>query len=179
MGVHPGRIARGTVEHLACDGPAPEAAPTIMVVVPILTVLGIAALRQNHGLHTTLEAHSVAADTFMFLTQMLSVQILFALLGLLVLRRQGYGARFLSLSGTRSAGSYALVCPAVALSVMTQFWVNKGLVASGLIAKFGVAYWAFTLPAIALQIVSIVLVYRLHRLHFAKAPAAPALVPAE
>lgn len=160
-------------------GTAPEAAPTIMVVVPILTVLGIAALRQNHGLHTTLESHTAAADTFMFLTQMLSVQILFALLGLLVLRRQGYGARFLSLSGTRSAGSYALVCPGVALSVMIQFWVNKGLVASGLIAQFGVAYWAFTLPAILLQIVTIALVFRLHRLHFAKAPGDAAMVPAE
>lgn len=160
-------------------GTAPEAAPTIMVVVPILTVLGIAFLRQEHGLHTTFDVHSGAGETFMFLTTVLSVQILFGLLGVLILRRQGYGAKFLSKDGVRSAGSYALICPGVAGSVMIQFWVNKGLVATGLIAKFGVAYWAFTIPALVLQFGMIYLVWKLHRLHFARPQAAAIAVPAE
>jgi hypothetical protein len=39
------------------NGVAREAAPTLMVIVPILTVLGIMGLRQAHGLHTTFDAH--------------------------------------------------------------------------------------------------------------------------
>ena len=160
-------------------GTAPEAAPTIMVVVPILTVLGITYLRQNHGLHTTFDVHSVAGETFMFLTTFLTIQILFALLGLLIMRRQNYAAKFLTKTGTRSAGSYALICPGVAGSVMIQFWVNKGLVATGLIAKFGVAYWAFTMPALILQFGMIYLVWKLHRLHFSRPQAGAMAVPAE
>ena len=161
-------------------GAAPEAAPTLMVVVPILTVLGIALLRQNHGLHTTLGVHGAPGETFMLLTKLLAVQVLFVLMGMLVLRRQGYAARYLAADGTRSAGSYALVCPGVALSVMLHFWVNKGLVASGLIAKFGVAYWAFTAPALILQVAMLYLVWKLHALHFARgADAGGVAVPAE
>lgn len=158
-------------------GTAKEAGPTLMVVVPILTVLGIMFLRQNHGLHATFEVHGTAAETMIFLARLLSIQILFLLLGLLVLRRQGYFADFVFGSKT-SPGSYALVCPGVALSVMTQFFVNKGLVAAGIIAKFGIAYWSITAIAIAFQIAMVVLVLRLNRQHFGK-PASGAAVPAE
>lgn len=160
-------------------GTAREAAPTLMVVVPVLTVLGIAMMRQNHGLHTTFEVHGGAGETFIMLSRILAVQILFAGLGLLVLRRQGYAQDYLSAQGTRSAGSYALICPGVALSVMIHFWVNKGLVATGLIAKFGFAFWAFTTPALLLQVWMILLVIKLHRLHFARPNADAAAVPAE
>lgn len=160
-------------------GTAPEAAPTIMVIVPIMTVLGIMFLRQTHGLHSTFESHVTDAQTFMFLNKALAVQAMFGLLGLLVLRRQGYAKKFLAQDGQRSAGSYALICPGVAGSVMIHFWVNKGLVATGLIAKFGIAYWAFTLPAILLQFGMIFLIWKLHRLHFARYQESPNTVAAE
>lgn len=167
------------VSSMIQHGTSPEAAPTIMVIVPILTVLGIASLRQSHGLHTTFDVHGAAGDTFRFLTLFLAIQILFGLLGLLVLRRQGYAARFLAPNGSRSAGSYALICPGVAGSVMIQFWVNKGLVATGLIAKFGLAYWVFTLPALVLQFGMIYLLWKLYRLHFARTGTNQFAVPAE
>ena len=160
-------------------GTAPEAAPTIMVVVPIVTVLGIMYMRQTHGLHTALGDHGTDAQMFMFLTKALSAQAMFGLLGLLVLRRQGYAKQFLSRSGTRSAGSYALICPGVAGSVLIQFWVNKGLVATGFISQFGLAYWAFTLPALILQFGMIYLVWKLHRLHFAAGRRMQAAIPAQ
>lgn len=152
-----------------------EAAPTLMVVIPMVTVIGIALLRQAHGLHTTFEAHGTAADTLMLLTRLISVEVIFALFGVAVLSRVGYLARFVTGAET-SAGSYALVCPGVALSVMTQFWLNKGLVAAGIIAKYSVAYWAISGIAVALQIGVIVLVWMLARKHFA--PMAKTAVPA-
>ena len=152
-----------------------EAAPTLMVVIPLMTVIGIAILRQNHGLHVSFEAHGTAADTLVLLTRFLSIEVIFALFGLAVLSRVGYVARFVTGSET-SAGSYALVCPGVALSVMTHFWLNKGLVAAGIVAKYSVAYWAISGVAVAFQFAMIVLVWMLARKHFK--PVSGAAVPA-
>lgn len=158
-------------------GTAKESAPTLMVVIPILTVLGIMLMRQTHGLHTTFESHGTRADALMMLTPILAIQLSFAGIGMAVLRHQRYGQAYLS-GNEASAGSYALICPGVALSVMTHFWVNKGLVGAGMIAKFGLAYWALTAFALALQLGMIVLVLRLNRIHFRRAPQ-PAAMPAE
>ena len=159
------------------QGTAPEAAPTLMVIVPILTVLGIMTLRQSHGLHTTFEAHSTAGETLLFLAKTLSVQIAILLAGGMVLRRQGYFAHWV-FGPKVSAGSYALVCPGVALSVMIHFFVNKGLVDAGIVAKFGAAYWALTVPALIAQFAMVALVLRLNRQHFGTRHTAQ-LQPAE
>lgn len=158
-------------------GTAREAAPTLMVVVPLLTILGILSMRQSHGLHMGFDTATHAAETMMFMARILAMQVLFVLLGVLVLRKQGYFSDFV-LGGKTSPGSYALVCPGVALSVMIQFFVNKGLVAAGLVAKFGFVYWSLTAIAIAAQILMIALVIRLHRQHFGQPAATGALVPA-
>ena len=159
------------------QGTAPEAAPTLMVIVPILTVLGIMTLRQSHGLHTTFEAHSTAGETLLLLAKTLSVQIAILLAGGMVLRRQGYFAHWV-FGPKVSAGSYALVCPGVALSVMIHFFVNKGLVDAGIVAKFGAAYWALTIPALIAQFAMVALVLRLNRQHFGTRHTAQ-LQPAE
>ena len=82
-----------------------------------------------------------------------------------MLRAQGYFARFIS-GPERSPASYALVCPGVALSVMLQFFVNKGLVGAGVIEKFSAVYWAATAPALMLQLATIALVLKLNAKHF-------------
>jgi hypothetical protein len=102
-----------------------EAAPTLMVVIPLITVVGIALIRQNHGLHVHFDVHGGAGETLRMLTQLLSVQVAFALFGLAVLARVGYVARFVTGAET-SAGSYALVCPGVALSVMIAVLAQQG-----------------------------------------------------
>jgi hypothetical protein len=155
------------VNSMLHHGTARESAPTLMVVVPILTILGIMMMRQEHGLHTTFEMHGGRADTLILTTTILAVQAVFLALGLLVLRRQNYTASFLT-GPKNSAGSYALVCPGVALSVMLHFWINKGLVGAGLIAKFGVAYWGLTGLAVAFQVAMIALVFHLNRRHFGR-----------
>ena len=139
-----------------------------MIIIPILTMLGILSLRQDHGLHVHFDSHAAAGDVLMFLTVLLSGQLLFGLVGLKVLQSQNYARTYLADGGTRSPGSYALVCPGVALSVMIHFFVNKGLVAGGLIDKFSPSYWIMTAVAIGLQVLMIGLVARLHILHFGK-----------
>jgi hypothetical protein len=153
-----------------------EAGPTLMIIIPLMTVLGIMVLRQEHGLHTTFDVHTNAAETLMTLTKFLTVQVLFLLLGLTVLSRQGYASTFLT-GDKHSAGSYALVCPGVALSVMTQFWLHKGLVAAGLVAKFSMTYWVIIAIALTFQFAMVALVLHLNRRHFGKSKMVA--VPAE
>jgi hypothetical protein len=159
------------------NGANPDSAPTLLIVVPLMTVLGILMLRQNHGLHVHFGVHEAPGDALWLLTALIAVQIAFALFGLKVLAAQGYARRYLTGTDT-STGSYALVCPGVAASVILQFWINKGLVGAGLIAKFGMAYWALSAVAVGFQIAMIVLVLVLNRRHFRAAPQ-PALFPAE
>ncbi len=94
-----------------------------------------------------------------------------------MLRRQGYAQSYLTGDGN-SPGAYALVCPGVALSVMLQFWINKGLVANHLVAKFSTGYWVLTAVALAFQAAMIVLVLHLNRRHFGQ-PAEGSAIPAE
>ncbi|WP_407494560.1 TsoY family (seleno)protein [Pseudooceanicola sp. MF1-13] len=158
-------------------GTAKEAAPTLMIVVPLMTILGILLMRQDHALHLTFNAHTNAGDTMVFLAQFISVQVLFLLLGLTVMTKQGYFKDFVFGSKT-SAGSYALVCPGVAFNVLMFFFVHKGLVAAGVVDKFSLVYWALIAVALASQAAMIALVIRLNRQHFGQAKAIAA-VPAE
>ena len=157
-------------------GTAKEAGPTLLIIVPLMTVLGIMLVRQNHGLHTTFEVHTTAGETMVLLARLLAVQLAFLGLGLAVLRRQGYFKEFV-MGPKTSAGSYALVCPGVALSVMLHFFINKGLVAAGVIAKYDVTYWGLTAIALIAQFAMVALVFRLNRQHFSRHAAAA--VPAE
>ena len=153
-----------------------DAAPTLMIVVPLVTILSIMFMRQNHGMHTTFDAHTNAIDTMMFLAKGLSIQIAFLGLGWVVLKSQGYFRDYV-FGDKKHVGSYALVCPGVAFSVLMHFFINKGLVASGIIEKFGTPYWALTAVALVSQMAMIALVLRLNKQHFSAKAAT--LVPAE
>ncbi|MHA3976493.1 TsoY family (seleno)protein [Halovulum sp. GXIMD14794] len=149
------------------NGVAVEQSPTLLIAIPLITVLGILLLRQDHGLHVHFDGHGAAGDMLVLLTRLLSVQVLFALFGLTVLRASGYIRRFVTGHET-SPGSYALICPGVALSVMLQFWINKGLVGAGLVAKFGAAYWTVTGFALVAQVGMVVLMLVLNQRHFGR-----------
>lgn len=151
-------------------GTSKESAPTLMIVIPILTILGIMFMRQNHGLHATFEVHSTAAETMVMLARLIAIQVLFAMLGLTVLARQEYWKSFV-FGGETSPGSYALVCPGVALSVLTQFFLNAGMVKAGVVDKFSLIYWVITFIAIALQFAMVALVLRLNKQHFGRSSA--------
>ncbi len=142
-----------------------EGIPTLMNIVPLMAVLGIMMLRQNHGLHVHFDGHFTAADDLRLLTVLLAIQIAFLGLGLSVMRKHGYFGRFVT-GPENSAGAYGLVCPGVGLSVILQFWINKALVGAGLIAKFGTAYWALSGVMLAVQIAMVVLLFALNRKHF-------------
>jgi len=152
---------RAMLEH----GISEEASPTLLVGIPLLTVLAITLMRQSHGLHVHFGAHGTPASMFQMLTPIVMAQIIFALFGMMVLRQQGYFGKYVT-GPLKSAGSYALICPGVALSVILQFYVNKGLVGMGLVGKYSAAYWALSTPALLLQVATILLLVMLNLKHF-------------
>jgi hypothetical protein len=153
------------IRSLMENGADMETAPTLSIFIPLLTIISILSLRQSHGLNEHFALASGGADRLMLLSQYLSAQLLFALFAGVVLMRLGYAARFLFGHAT-SVGSYALICPGVALSVMLHFWLNRGLVDAGLIAKFSAAYWIISALAVVIQGATIWLVLLLNRRHF-------------
>lgn len=158
-------------------GAAKETSPTLLIVIPIMTVLGILVLRQDHGMHVAFDSHITAGETLQFMIMLLSVQAVFALLGIMVLRAQKYFSHYVN--GTeKSAGSYALICPGVAFSVLFQFFINKGLVATGMVDKYSAVYWILTALAIGSQMAMVWLLFKLNNKHFG-ANARQAMVPAE
>ncbi|MCP4819772.1 MAG: hypothetical protein GY883_11330 [Shimia sp.] len=164
---------RAMMEH----GATAETAPTLLVLVPVITVITIAWMRQNHGLHMHFDVHGGAGETLSMLTTLLMIQLAVVALGLTLLRRFGYVSTYVT-GAAKSAGSYALVCPGVALSVMLHFWLNKGLVASGLVDKFSLTYLMISAVAIALQVSMIWLVLKLNAKHMGRDDRQVA-VPAE
>ncbi|MCT4554823.1 MAG: hypothetical protein N4A53_09075 [Pelagimonas sp.] len=157
-------------------GTAREAGPTLMIIVPIVTVLTILSLRQSHGLHSTFDAHDNGGETMVFLARMIAIQLAFFGLGAVVLKAQGYFKDFV-LGPKTSPGSYALVCPFVAFSVLMHFFVNKGLVGAAVVEKFSAGYWGLTAIALLFQATAILLVLRLNRQHFTRSNTVA--VPAE
>ncbi len=141
---------RGIFEH----GLSRAAAGSIWILIPILTVTGIGLIRLQHGLAHHFGAPSAPADYLILITVFLSVQLLIGMLGHAALKRMGYFADFIHGSEKNSA-TYAIICPGVALVVFGMFFLSAGLVATGLVVKFSIAYFVLLAPILALQVITI------------------------
>lgn len=150
-----------SAREIARQGIEAEMAPTLVVGIPLLTVLGIALLRWMHGLHL-FGAEAGPTQSFTILAPLVALQLVFAYVAIVALRQHDYMRRFVT-GRERSPGAFALLCGPVALSVSWQFLVNNGLVGMGAVAKFGVVYWALTSVAVALQVYAVWLLVRLVR----------------
>jgi len=141
----------------AQHGAGGEGAPSLTIVVPPMTVLGVLILRATHGLGVHFNAHAAPGKYLSMLSTFLSVQIAFLLFGAAVLRAQGYFGRFVT-GPDASPASYGLVCLGVAFAVIMQFFINKGLVGAGPIEKFDVANGVLSGGAEAALLAIVVLV---------------------
>jgi hypothetical protein len=94
-------------------------------------------------------------------TLFIAVQILFGMLGYSVMKELGYFREFISGEG-RSVVAYAAICPGVAFFVLGNFLINKGLVASGVLDRFSIVYFALYVPLVLVQIQSMRVLARLN-----------------
>ncbi|PLX40928.1 MAG: hypothetical protein C0605_05980 [Hyphomicrobiales bacterium] len=138
-----------------------EAAVSLWIVIPILTVLGIAFYRISMGLHHNFGAPSQPMEHAVMFMVIIALQIIFGLLGHEVLKRIGYYETFIRGEG-KSVISYAAICPGVAFTVMGLFFINKGLVTGGMVDKFSITYFVLHLPLVYVQIKTILVLLHLN-----------------
>lgn len=144
-------------------GMAREAGPTLWLAIPILTLFGIAGIRVSSGLaHNLVHAQIPEITWLVFFGALIALQLIVGLFGWAVMRRQDYFARFVSGPG-RSIPAYGLICPGVALAVLSQFFIGRGLVGSGALEKFSPVHLALLGLVLALQLLTIRTVARLNR----------------
>lgn len=139
-----------------------QASPSLWIMIPILTLLGITWIRLSHGLSHGFEAPSSPASLLVVSATLLSVQILFALIGWTVMRRLGYFCDYV-FGDKGNAGTFALICPGVALFVFGVFFVNVGLVKTGLVAHMSSLYLALLSPLVVVQAVTVFALFYLTR----------------
>lgn len=149
---------RAMLEH----GIDPEASASLWIIIPILTLIGITLIRLSHGLHHHFELHTTPAFNFVLTSSFVALQLLFGGLGYAVMKQVRYYATYVSGTG-RSAGSYALICPGVALFVFGMFLLHPGLVKTGVIDQFSLPYWGLIVLLAYIQITTIFTMWKLDR----------------
>ncbi|QQZ27626.1 hypothetical protein HMY34_02030 [Thiothrix subterranea] len=128
-----------------------ESSVSLWIIIPIITVSGIALYRLSMAMHHNFGLHVEPVESLGLLTVLLSVQILFAILGYAVMKKLGYFNAYVY-GKEKSAGSFALICPGVAGYVMGFFFIHVGLVGTGLLEKNSLAYFFLLVPLVVLQI---------------------------
>ena len=138
-----------------------EAAISLWIVIPILTIIGITLFRISMGLHHNFAVHTEPWDHAILFTVIVMLQIFFAALGYKVMRHIGYCQEFIS-GSSKSVAAYAAICPGVAFFVMGNFLINRGLVSVGLVEKFSLIYWLLYLILLPVQLKTIQVLARLN-----------------
>ncbi|MEW6512408.1 MAG: hypothetical protein AB1443_00250 [Pseudomonadota bacterium] len=139
-----------------------QASPSLWIIIPILTLLGITWIRLSHGLHHGFTTEDSRATLFVITAALMSVQLLFGLIGWAVMRRLGYFCDYLY--GERgNAATFALICPGVALFVFGFFFITVGLVHTGLVAHLSWLYFLLLAPFVVVQGVTVHALFRLKR----------------
>ena len=155
-----------------------ESSVSLWIVIPIITVVGIALYRLTMGMHHNFDLHTADIKALALFATLMSVQTLFAILGFKVMQRLGYFAEYLYGSG-KSVGSFALICPGVATFVMSFFFIHKGLIDNGLVVKNSVVYFLLLVPLVILQIQTIWALLRLNKKLLKDSPADTSIKPTQ
>jgi hypothetical protein len=143
-------------------GIAPIGSPSLWIVIPILTLLGITMILMSFGLQHGFNAPVSTAGLFVLTSVILSLQILFGLIGYSVMRRIGYFEDFLH-GDQKHPGAYALICPGVALFVFGMFFIVFGLQKNGLVERFSLEYFLVLAPFVYIQLKTILTMLKLNR----------------
>jgi hypothetical protein len=127
-----------------------EAAPSLWIIIPILTLLGITVVRITFGLHHGLHTELDKSSLFMLTSTVLSLQIISGFFGYKILKNLGYFDKYIH-GDEKSVVSFALICPGVAFMVFGMFFINMGLAFNGIIDKYSIAFFVLMLPFIFVQ----------------------------
>ena len=131
-----------------------ENSPSIWIIIPYLTLLGIALIRYEHAFHTVVGTAVDKTSFFTITVIFASIQAFFGILGYALMKTNGYFKKFTTPENT-SIGSFALICPGVAGVVLGFFLLHRGLVDNGVVNTYSVIYFIILTLLIVLQIKTI------------------------
>ncbi len=152
-------------QNILQHGIAKEASPSLWIMIPILTLLGITYIRISFGLDHHFDQKLEYSSLFTFGSFILSLQLIFGILGYKVMKHIGYFETFVE-SENRSPISFALICPGVALMVFGMFFIHTGLIPNKVIDANSVAYFAMMAPFAYVQFITIRLFFKLKQKFF-------------
>lgn len=143
-------------------GVVSEASPTLWILIPILTLLGISFVRISFGFDHHFQSPLSGTSLFTVTSLVVSLQIIFGLLGYSVMKKLGYFEEYID-GDKKSPVSFALICPGVAFFVFGMFFINMGLVLNGVVVKYSIAYFLLMLPFIFIQYKTIIVFFKLKK----------------
>lgn len=137
-----------------------ESTPSIWMLVPIMTLLGIEWVRMQHGLSHHFSAPVEQGRLFVVLTAIFMFQLGVMLLGYRIMQLNGYLRAHLH-GNQRNPVSFGLICPGVAVFVMGMFWWHLVWVKGGIVAAFGPVYWVGIAALAVVQFLTLAALLRL------------------
>jgi hypothetical protein len=139
-----------------------EASPSLWILIPILTLLGITLIRISFGLDHHFDQKLDKSSLFILTSVILSLQLIFGILGYKVMKKMKYFQEYI-LEDKKSTVSFSLICPGVAIMVFGMFFVNLGLTANGILDKYSISYFIAMLPFMYIQYKTVSLYFRLKK----------------
>lgn len=127
-----------------------ESSVSLWIIIPIITLIGIAIFRLSMAMHHNFGTHLDPISSLVLFASLVSVQLLFGLLGYMVMEQLKYFQDYVQ-GPESSVASYALICPGVASYVLAFFLIHQGFVASGLLVPFSPLYVLLILPLVFFQ----------------------------
>ena len=147
---------KGMFEH----GISKEASPSLWIIIPILTLLGITFVRINFGLDHHFDQTLAKSSLFTLTSSVIALQIVFGVLGYKVMKKLDYFKEYVD-GDKKSPVSFALICPGVAFMVFGMFFINFGLTYNGIIDKYSIFYFIFYIPFVFIQYRTVVYFFKL------------------
>ncbi len=142
-------------------GLAPVNSATMWLPVPIFTLWSITIGRDSHGLqHLAAEQGQPTGSSLtimVILAIAIAAQAAFLLFGHVIMRRNGFYRDYVFSQTHQSPVAFTLVCPGVALGVLSFFGLHAGLVNSGIVEKFSGIYFVLLTVIFLIQIATIAL----------------------
>jgi len=147
-------------QSMMTNGINESASPSLWIMIPILTLLGITWIRLNHGLHHGFHNELHYSGLFVGSMIVVSAQILFGLLGYVVMRHLDYFKQYIH-GDKGNAATFALICPGVAFFVFGMFFINVGLTHNHIIEHGSWVYFLLMTPFVYVQFRTILVFWKL------------------
>lgn len=127
-----------------------DSAPSLWLLIPILTLMTLTFLRDYHGLHHLYGLPWVPGLVVVILLVVVAMQLQVGFFGHAILQKMHYYQNYLH-GDTKHVGSFSLICPGVASMVLGMFAITLIFVQTGMVAQASWIHWLLIAPLAWLQ----------------------------